>query len=101
MSDMSAPSVRAFLQYLYFGGISVAQGNSTVASQLLKKADQYNIPKLWEPMITILMIRPVEWYSVDDALSLFAFAQERLQQSKERAGDFKELMEKMKQVLVQ
>lgn len=74
MNDMSTDGVKALLSFLYCGDLQKAQASPSLALELLKCADKYDITDLWNAAGAIFLGTLPTWCQVDVALQLFAFA---------------------------
>ncbi|ODM86816.1 Protein maternal effect lethal 26 [Orchesella cincta] len=69
--DISIEGVKALLNYIYCKNTDVPSETPSVALELLKSGEKYDIFGLEAAMKTIFLSKPVEWLSVDVALLLF------------------------------
>ncbi|ODM91245.1 TD and POZ domain-containing protein 2 [Orchesella cincta] len=69
--DISEEGVKALLNYIYCKSTNTPLATPSVALELLKSGEKYDISGLEASMKTIFLGKPVKWLTVDDALMLF------------------------------
>lgn len=53
--DLNTEGVQAFLRFLYYGSLYKAKRNDQVAGELLKAANMYGVPRLWNAVVDLLL----------------------------------------------
>lgn len=77
LEGISRSGVQALLKFLYFSDLLDALALPAVALELLQIADQYDMPVLWNAIVTLLMKVDHGWFDVDTALNIFQFIRNR------------------------
>lgn len=73
MEGISTATVNALLAFIYCDDLKEAVASCSLAFDLLKCADQYDISDLWKSVATIFVESPASWYELDVAVGLFDF----------------------------
>jgi len=73
LDELSEESVGELVGYLYGQEINLEGMSESVALELLRAAHMYNISQLETAMLRMLCVKPADWFSMDNVLSIYFF----------------------------
>jgi len=74
--EMSEEGVSAFLKYIYYSNLDDALKNGSIALELLKAGQKYDMALLEEAVKRIFKGKPVGWFDVELAIHLFLWSRQ-------------------------
>lgn len=92
----SASVVKAFLRHQYYRNLDAAADSFTIALELLRVADYYNVMSLWNDIVNIFLASSDDWFQVGQVFEAFEF----LAKCSSRHPAATQLLQKLIKVLV-